>query len=62
MAKRVPNYGPGSISTIAKERLAKLAEPKPKVSLLDVLSPDAKQIKNRIDMQNALKKEHGGKR
>lgn len=60
--KRVPNYGPGSISTVAKGRVAALATPTKKVTLLNALSPDAKQIKNRIDTQDRLKREVGGKR
>lgn len=70
--KRVPNYGPGSISTVAKGRLA--AMPKPAIGVTDRLlnaitkvssgpkSSGATQIKNRIDQQDALKREHGGKR
>ncbi len=62
-AKRTPNYGPGSISTTAKARLAKLqSESKPKTSLLNALSGDAAQIRNRVETEKAMKKEIGGKR
>jgi len=63
MAKREPNYGPGSISTVAKGRLAKLVEPAAKIGLLNaIMSPDAKQIKNRVGTEQRLKKEVGGRR
>jgi hypothetical protein len=59
--KRSPNYGPGSVSTQAKTRVAKLQQ-KPKASLRDLLSPDAQQIQDRTTQQKALKKEVGGRR
>ena len=62
--KRVPNYGPGSISTVAKGRLENLKaqEGKKPMSLLNALSPAASQIKNRVEAEQKLKKEYGGRR
>jgi len=63
MAKRVPNYGPGSISTTAKARLANLQkESASKPSLLNALSSDAAQIRNRVETEQKSKKEVGGRR
>jgi len=62
MAKRVPNYGPGSTSTTAKARFANLQkESKPKTSLLNALSQDAKQIQHRIEAEKSENVRRGGK-
>jgi hypothetical protein len=57
-------YGEGSIGAKAAKRLEKLQAPaKQKVSLLNaIMSPDAKQIKDRDAQQKALKREVGGRR
>ena len=71
--KYEPNFGPGSISTVAKSRIKGIQAATPKkVSLLNAImnpgstvakmSPSAAAIKDRDDQQKALKKEVGGRK
>ena len=71
MRKDNPNYGPGSVSTIAKSRLNALQkETKRPPSLLNAItkanegakSPSSQNIQNRVATEKAMKREVGGRR
>ena len=65
-----PNYGPGSISTKAKAKVAILKaheakEKKPSLLnaiMMGPMSPSAKAIADRDEQQKQLKKEVGGRK
>lgn len=71
MRKDNPNYGPGSISTVAKRRIEAIKASTPKkTSLLDAITgyikrpknESSKNIEDRVTQEQKLKDEAGGRR